>query len=113
MLQEIKVKETNGHRLENFTNGARVSVATIAKQLGPRFAERAARADEEDLFVAENFGDLKTQGLLAAGVPQELGGGDASHAELSDMLRELGHYCGSTALAFPCTRIKAASKSTG
>ena len=31
MLQEIKFKETNGHRLENLANGARVSVATIAK----------------------------------------------------------------------------------
>jgi alkylation response protein AidB-like acyl-CoA dehydrogenase len=100
MLQEIKVKETNGHRLENLTNGARVSVATIAKQLGPRFAERAARADEEDFFVAENFGELKAHGLVAAGVPEELGGGGASHGELADMLRQLGHYCGSTALAF-------------
>jgi len=101
MLQEISVKETNGHRrLDNFTNGEPNSVVTIAKELGPRFAARAARADEGDLFVAENFGELKAHGLMAAGVPKEFGGFGASHAELSDMLRELGHYCGSTALAF-------------
>ena len=100
MLQEINVKETNGNRLEKFTNREPISMATIAKQLGPRFAERAARADEGDLFVAENFVELKAHGLVAAGVPKELGGGGASHADLADVLRHLGHYCGSTALAF-------------
>ena len=63
MLQEISVKETNGHcRLDNFTNGEPNSVVTIAKELGPRFAARAARADEGDLFVAENFGEPKLMG---------------------------------------------------
>jgi len=100
VLQEINVKETNGNRLEKFTNREPISMATIAKQLGPRFAKRAARADEGDLFVAENFVELKAHGLVAAGVPKELGGGGASHADLADVLRHLGHYCGSTALAF-------------
>ena len=40
----------------------RIAVDGIAKQLGPRFAERAARADEGDLFVAENFGSSKLTG---------------------------------------------------
>ena len=75
-------------------------ISEVIAKLGPRFAERAARADEEDLFVVENFGELKAHGLVAAGVPKELGGGGASHGELADMLRQLGHYCGSTALAF-------------
>jgi indole-3-acetate monooxygenase len=75
-------------------------ISELTAKLGPRFAERAARADEGDLFVAENFGELKAHGLVAAGVPEEFGGRGAGHAELSDMLRELGHYCGSTALAF-------------
>jgi alkylation response protein AidB-like acyl-CoA dehydrogenase len=75
-------------------------ISDLMAKLGPRFAERAARADEGDLFVADNFGELKAHGLVAAGVPKELGGGGASHGELADMLRQLGHYCGSTALAF-------------
>ena len=49
-------------------------------------------------FVAENFAELKARGVLAAGVPVELGGGGASYLELCEMLRILGRYCGSTAL---------------
>ena len=61
---------------------ARVDWLAIARDLGPRFAARAAAMDEEDLFVSENFAELKASGLIAAGVPAELGGGGASHAEL-------------------------------
>jgi len=69
-------------------------------QVGAIFRERAAASDEADRFVAENFAALKAHGLLAAGVPQELGGGGPGHAELGSMLRALAHDCGSTALAF-------------
>jgi alkylation response protein AidB-like acyl-CoA dehydrogenase len=72
----------------------------IARELGPRFADRAAAVDEEDLFVGENFAELKACGLTAAGVPAELGGGGATHAELAAILLELAQHCGSTALAF-------------
>jgi alkylation response protein AidB-like acyl-CoA dehydrogenase len=66
--------------------------------LGPKFAEQADRCDANDTFVAENFAELKQRGVLAAGVPAELGGGDASYPELCEMLRVLARYCGSTAL---------------
>src|SRR5262245_59244457 len=72
----------------------------VIDELGPVFAGRAAAADEEDRFVAENYAQLKERGLIAAGVPEELGGGGLNHSELGDMLRQLAHYCGSTALAF-------------
>jgi alkylation response protein AidB-like acyl-CoA dehydrogenase len=68
--------------------------------LGPRFADRAAAVDEEDLFVGENFADLKAAGLISAAVPTEFGGGGATHAELTAVLQELARHCGSTALAF-------------
>lgn len=71
-----------------------------AHQLGPQIAAGAATADESGAFVADNMKLLKAEGFHAAAVPVELGGGGASHAELSDMLRTLGRYCGSTALAF-------------
>ena len=70
-----------------------------ATALGPQIAEQAARHDAEGSFVADNYALLKAQRFLSAGVPTELGGGGASHAELCGMLRELGRYCGSTALA--------------
>jgi alkylation response protein AidB-like acyl-CoA dehydrogenase len=74
--------------------------AGVMRQLGEDFATRAAEHDEADSFVAENYAALKASGAMAAGVPAELGGGDASHAELCAMIRELAHHCSSTALAF-------------
>jgi alkylation response protein AidB-like acyl-CoA dehydrogenase len=72
----------------------------LARSLGERFAERAARYDEEDRFIAENYAELKASPLLAAGVPAELGGGGADYAQLCAIVSELARYCGSTALAF-------------
>jgi alkylation response protein AidB-like acyl-CoA dehydrogenase len=70
----------------------------LMRELGPRFAERAANYDANDSFVTENFAELKSRGVFAAGVPKELGGGGTSYPELCDMLRVLAQYCGSTAL---------------
>jgi alkylation response protein AidB-like acyl-CoA dehydrogenase len=78
----------------------RRDIVAIARELGPVFAGRAAAADENDRFVAENYQALKESGLVEAGVPRELGGGGAEVAELADMLRTLAHSCSSTALAF-------------
>lgn len=73
---------------------------SLAESLGNQFAARDIEADESDLFVADNFAQLKRSGLVAAGVPAELGGGGASYTELCAVLRILGRYCSSTALAF-------------
>src|SRR5688572_12329927 len=70
----------------------------VVRKLGPAFAARARDYDERDSFVAENMAELKAAGVLAAGVPDELGGGGATHTELCEMLRALAGYCGSTAL---------------
>src|SRR4051812_12589850 len=74
-------------------------IATMGT-LGRDFATRCSRHDEDDSFVLENYGALKEHGAFAAGVPEELGGGGASHAEVCAMVRELGRHCSSTALAF-------------
>jgi len=71
----------------------------LARELGSRFAARAAAHDATDSFVADNYRDLRERRVFSAGVPAELGGGGASHAELCAMLRVLGQHCGSTALA--------------
>jgi acyl-CoA dehydrogenase len=71
----------------------------IPRELAPTFASRAAGHDASDAFVADNYADLKTYRAFSAGVPAELGGGGASHAELCQMIRELARSCGSTALA--------------
>ena len=71
-----------------------------AETLGQSFAARAAEADEQDRFVAENYQALKDHGLVTAGVPRELGGAGATIPELAEMLRVLARHCSSTALAF-------------
>ena len=77
----------------------RTSWVAVARHLGPTFAARAAAHDADDSFVADNYAELKRHKVFSAGVPAELGGGGASHAELCALLRELAHACGSTALA--------------
>jgi len=72
----------------------------VARELSASFAARIAELDERDEFVAENYADLKAGSLIAAGVPQALGGLGLELAELCDMLRTLAHGCSSTALAF-------------
>lgn len=71
----------------------------LINELGPRFAARAAQYDAADKFVAENYAELRSRGVFAAGIPEELGGGGATYPEICDMLRTLARYCGSTALA--------------
>ena len=70
-----------------------------AASLGPLLAQHAARHDSEGSIVSESLRALRDAGLLAAAVPVELGGEGATIAELTALQRELGHHCGSTALA--------------
>ncbi len=74
--------------------------AALMNEIGADFAKRSAEHDESDSFVLENYAKLKEHGAFTAGVPGELGGGDASHTELCAMVRTLAHHCSSTALAF-------------
>jgi len=76
------------------------TVAEIAARLAPAFAANAAKVDEGDLFVADNYEALKAVGLVEAAVPVELGGRGAEIAELCDMIRIIAGSCGSTGLAF-------------
>ncbi|AGI67853.1 putative acyl-CoA dehydrogenase [Octadecabacter antarcticus 307] len=75
------------------------SIVDAAKSLTKVFAERASGNDENDRFVADNYADLKTSGLISAGVPSDLGGGGASIRELCDVLKIIAGACGSTGLA--------------
>jgi alkylation response protein AidB-like acyl-CoA dehydrogenase len=77
----------------------RTDWAALARELGAAFTARAADLDETDAFAAENYTELTARRFFSAGVPAELGGGGASHAELCALLREPARSCGSTALA--------------
>ncbi|HYI94967.1 MAG TPA: acyl-CoA dehydrogenase family protein [Bryobacteraceae bacterium] len=73
--------------------------AVIAK-LGPQFHDRAGAYDAEDRFVSENYTDLKSEHAFSAMIPPELGGGGLPYSEMCNLVREISHYCSSTALAF-------------
>lgn len=77
----------------------RLDLVELVKVLGPQFARSAAERDADDIFVAEHYDVLKEHRVFSALVPEELGGGGARHSEMCAFLRELAHYCPSTALA--------------
>ena len=71
-----------------------------AAELGREFAARAAQHDADNAFVHDNYAALRERGLFKLAIPEDLGGGGGSYREVSDVIRELGRHCGSTALAF-------------
>ena len=79
---------------------ARADWRTTLVALTPGFAARAAELNDTDDFVADNYRELKESGLIAAGVPEELGGVGLEVEGLCEMLRSMAHACPSTALAF-------------
>ena len=85
---------TATHHYNVFTPSTRTDWMAVVRELGPTFAARAAAHDANDSFVADNYAELKKHKLFSVGVPTELGGGGASHAELGALLREMAHYCG-------------------
>lgn len=90
---------SNALKISAANNGTE-TVAEIAARLAPAFGANAAKADESDRFVADNYDALKAVGLMEAAVPVELGGRGAEIAELCDMIRIIAGSCGSTGLAF-------------
>ncbi|MFE0018431.1 acyl-CoA dehydrogenase family protein [Mesorhizobium sp. NPDC059054] len=92
-IAEVRLSDAGG-------NTAPTDVVGAARELASILVERAARFDEDDRFVADNYAILKEAGLVEAAVPLELGGGGAGIADLCEMLRIMARSCGSTALAF-------------
>ncbi len=78
---------------------SRTDWVAVAEELAPLFAARAAGHDADDTFVSENYADLRRRRVFSAAVPDELGGGGASPAEMCEVLRTLARACSSTALA--------------
>lgn len=73
---------------------------SAAQLLVPRFAERAARFDQEDRFVDSNYQDLASAGFFRMAIPEELGGGGASYDTVCRTIYHLAKGCSATALAF-------------
>ena len=75
------------------------NLQALVQIIGPRFAEGAAERDQGDVFVAEHYDILKEHKVFSALVPADLGGGGVRHSAMCAFLRQLAHYCPSTALA--------------
>ena len=76
-----------------------LDLQALVQIIGPRFAEGAAERDQGDVFVAKHYDVLKEHKVFSALVPAELGGGGVRHSAMCGFLRQLAHYCPSTALA--------------
>src|SRR6185437_573103 len=76
-----------------------IELQALSEELGPRFQAGAAERDSSDVFVAEHYDLLKERKVFSALIPAEIGGGGASHSAMCAFLRQLAHYCPSTALA--------------
>ncbi len=70
-----------------------------AAECGPALAANAADYDREGRWAAESFDHVRDAGLLAIGVPEELGGAGATIRQIAQVQRTLARSCGSTALA--------------
>ena len=74
----------------------------VIDEIGPGFEAGAAERDERDErdeFIAAHYPVLKERGFVSALVPEESGGGGASHSTVAAILRRLARYDGPTALA--------------
>ena len=66
----------------------------------PKLAATAEQHDRAGTFVDDGFELLRTNRFPSMLVPDDLGGGGATHAEACAVLAELAHGCPATSLAF-------------
>lgn len=72
---------------------------TTIEAIGPDLEAEGRACDRDNRFAAANLDRLQAAGLFALGVPTAFGGAGAGPAELGAMLRLVGRFDGSTALA--------------
>ena len=71
----------------------------LAREIGPKLAERAAAHDADGSFVTGAYRLFAERRLFSMAIPKELGGGGAGFFETCDTLRELAKFDASPALA--------------
>jgi acyl-CoA dehydrogenase len=70
----------------------------VAREIGTALVPGVAERDRSGEISTEAFDSLRAAGVTSALVPAEFGGGDASHAEMGQILRELGRLDPATAV---------------
>jgi alkylation response protein AidB-like acyl-CoA dehydrogenase len=81
------------------TDSNKTPAIQAIRDLFPGFRTAAPDYDREGRFVHENYAALRSSSFFSLLVPNELGGGGCSHSDVAELLREMGQYCASTALA--------------
>ena len=76
-----------------------IDLDAIAADFAPSLAKDAAVRDVDGVFAEANHELLRAHGIPAAMVPEELGGGGASHRVMAGFLRVIARANPSTALA--------------
>ncbi len=76
----------------------------IARDLAPRFAERAAAYDRDAAFPVDDVKDLRESGLLGLLVPRRLGGMGAEFADYVRCATALARGSGARRSSSTCTR---------
>jgi alkylation response protein AidB-like acyl-CoA dehydrogenase len=71
----------------------------LAHDIGTELEPGVAERDRNGEICVDGFERLKEAGVTSALVPSAFGGGDASHAEMGAVLRELGRHDPATAVA--------------
>jgi len=79
---------------------SRTDRVALARLLGESLRSEVPERDRTGEISVAAFDRLRADGLSAALVPVEFGGGGATHQEMGEVLRELGRHDPSTAVAF-------------
>jgi acyl-CoA dehydrogenase len=87
----------------------RADLVGKAARIGAEVAGPAAGSvDREARFPSESFAALRREHMLAAFVPEELGGSGCSISDLSAICTTLGQSCASTAMVYAMHQIQVA-----
>ena len=80
------------------TTNTRTDFAQVAREIGETLRPGVAGRDLRGEISVEAFEALREAGITSALVPAAFGGGGATHAEMGQVLRELGRWDAATAV---------------
>ena len=94
----------------NLVNPLPSALGPIAARIGAEIAApKAAEVDRDARFPSEAIDALRSQRMLSALVPVELGGVGATLSDVASAVEALGRHCASTAMIYAMHQIQVAS----
>ena len=96
---------------DTLTKAQSYEIIELCRELGTKFAARAAKYDKEGSFPVENFEEIKDAGLLGIMIPKQYGGMGADFLTYTRALEQLAKGDASTGLTFNMHNIAVGSLS--